>query len=168
MVSTLTSTDPVPVAPGDACRQRPAADRRIVSFECVRQPAGEPLRPEDARRVGQMRRLGRASLRYWGFKEAVTEQAAVLISELVTNALQHGRGPQIGFTISHSEATVRIEVGDDSSELPTICREPAPDAERGRGLLLVAELSDAWGTSADGKRTWCDLKVCDGADGPPQ
>jgi anti-sigma regulatory factor (Ser/Thr protein kinase) len=168
MVSTLTSTDPVPVPLGDACRQRPAADRRIVSFECVRQPAGDPLRPEDARRVGQMRRLGRASLRYWGCTETVTDQAAVLISELVTNALQHGRGPHIDFAISHSEATVRIEVSDESSELPAICREPATEAERGRGLLLVAELSDAWGTSPDGKQTWCELKVCDDADGPPQ
>ncbi|WP_406003937.1 ATP-binding protein [Streptomyces sp. NBC_00829] len=140
----------------------------MVSFECVRQPAGEPLRPEGARRVGQMRRLGRASLRYWGCEEAVTEEAAVLISELVTNALQHGRGPHIGFAISCSEAAVRIEVGGDSSELPTLCRDPATDAERGRGLLLVAELSDAWGTSPDGKRTWCELKLCDDADGPPQ
>ena len=147
-----------PAADADnASRRRAAAGRRVVSFECVRRSAGEALRPEDARRVAQMRRLGCASLRYWGF-DAVAESAELLISELVTNALQHGRGTSVGFSISCDGATVRIEVEDDSPER-AIHQQPALEAESGRGMWLVTEIADAWGTSPDGKRTWCELEV---------
>ncbi|MGW1496962.1 ATP-binding protein [Streptomyces sp. NPDC002402] len=166
MVSAMTATT-APVSADDACRRRAAAGRQVVSFACARPSSGKDIRPEDARRVAQMRRLGCASLRFWGF-DMVADSAALLISELVTNALQHGRGPSIGFAISCNESTVRIEVDVDSPGMPYICRKPAPDAEDGRGLLLVAELSDAWGTTSDGKQTWCELKVCDEADCPPQ
>lgn len=157
MVSSLTASR-APDGAGSACHRPAMSARRVVFFECDRPPEGEAPRPEDARRVAQMRRLGCAFLRFWGFDE-VGESAALLISELVTNAIQHGRGTSVRFAISFDETTVRIEVDDGSPELPHICRKPAPDAESGRGMLLVAEIADAWGTSADGKRTWCELRV---------
>ena len=78
------------------------------------------------------------------------ETAALLTSELVTNALMHARG-RISLRLSHDEARLRIEVSDDSPELrPKVVTEPR--ARGGRGLMLVATLAEAWGVAETSPR----------------
>jgi anti-sigma regulatory factor (Ser/Thr protein kinase) len=84
--------------------------------------------------------------------------AALLTSELVTNAVTHaaanaaaGRGGRAGgdavlLVIAADEAGLRVDVHDGSAALPVVADCPAEaDAETGRGLLLVTSLSAEWG-----------------------
>ncbi|MCK8681403.1 ATP-binding protein [Streptomyces lichenis] len=81
------------------------------------------------------------------------------VSELVTNAVSHGRGGLVSFSLVCDAAdTVRIEVADHSPGAPMV-RHPGPDAENGRGMLLVSALAGAWGTIPlpTGKQVWAEL-----------
>ncbi|MFI1887795.1 ATP-binding protein [Streptomyces jumonjinensis] len=127
---------------------------------------GEQMRPGDARRVSQMRRIGRAALRNWGLRQAV-DSAELIISELVTNAIENGSGCSVGFSISYAGTTVRIEVADGSHSRPRVSRRGDPYEEHGRGMVLIEYLASAWGTSEDGTRTWCELRVGEERDGEP-
>ena len=70
--------------------------------------------------------------------------AALLASELVTNAIRHEAGGTITLAISCSFGQLRVDVHDTSRSLPVLMDAPA-DAETGRGLMLVATLSAGWG-----------------------
>ncbi|MCX5233932.1 ATP-binding protein [Streptomyces prunicolor] len=98
----------------------------------------------------------RAGLRYWGWPGLI-ESADVLVTELVTNALEHGLG-DVGLRVYLADTHLLIEVRDGSDQLPVL-REAVPDDEDGRGLFLVAAIADAWGVSSDGKTTWCSLPL---------
>lgn len=83
--------------------------------------------------------------------------AALLTSELVTNALLHGTG-RVRLGIDAGEQLVRIEVGDDDPRHP--CAPTQRDgAESGRGLLILDELAASWGVcdSPPGKVVWFEL-----------
>jgi anti-sigma regulatory factor (Ser/Thr protein kinase) len=70
--------------------------------------------------------------------------AVLLTSELVTNAIGHEAGHTITLAITCSYGQLRVDVHDTSRSLPVLVETPA-DAETGRGLMLVATLSDTWG-----------------------
>jgi anti-sigma regulatory factor (Ser/Thr protein kinase) len=70
--------------------------------------------------------------------------AALLISELVTNAIKHETGDAITLVFSCSDSLLRVDVHDTSHSLPVQTVAPA-ESETGRGLLLVASLSQEWG-----------------------
>ena len=70
--------------------------------------------------------------------------AALLTSELVTNAIRHEPGETVTLTIICSRDEVRVEVHDTSRRLPVLA-DASVDAETGRGLMLVATLSADWG-----------------------
>ncbi|KOX20650.1 serine/threonine protein kinase [Saccharothrix sp. NRRL B-16348] len=93
----------------------------------------------------------------WGLSDDAADDAALVVTELVSNAVDHATGP-VGLTVSRTESGLRIEVADQSSALP----QPRPvrvDSARGRGLIIVAALSRSWGTepTADGKVVWAEL-----------
>lgn len=96
----------------------------------------------------------RSALVDWGLgHEAPALELAV--SELVTNALQHGRG-DVEVEITATDDGVRLEVGDHGDQvevgLPAIT--PAgPGTHGGWGLRLVERLSDSWGVVADRSAT---------------
>jgi len=119
-----------------------------------------PLK-EDAVRVGVMRRITAARLKYCGF-DAVLDDAMLIVSELLTNALLHSGTTQIALTITLEKEDLHIAVGDG---MPG-CAAPKPtdtDAESGRGLALVEyvvqENGGTWGSRDAGATTWCRLKV---------
>ncbi len=70
--------------------------------------------------------------------------AVLLTSELVTNAIRHEATEAITLAITCSRGHLRVDVHDSSYSFPVVL-EAAADAEAGRGLMLVATLSDEWG-----------------------
>ena len=86
---------------------------------------------------------------------APVDEVALVVTELVTNALLHGRGPVV-LRLAGDESGVRVEVQDAGQDLPVLPRH-STEAMTGRGLALVARLSSSWGVepAADaGKRVW--------------
>jgi len=86
----------------------------------------------------------------------MTDDVEVCLSELVTNAHLHGRGP-VGLRVLVDGGTVRIEVHDGSRDPPVLA--PHPDAGGGYGLILVDRLSSGWGfdLAPDGKCVWASF-----------
>lgn len=104
----------------------------------LREIASEP------RSVGAARDFVTATLDGWEAPRHVLGTATLLVSELVTNAVLHGR-PPIELRLRRTATELVIEVFDGATFLPRK-RRPEPDDEHGRGLQLVATLADRWGT----------------------
>jgi len=99
--------------------------------------------------------------------------AQLLTSELVNNAISHAGGDAVMLVISCAGARLRVDVYDTSPAPPVLVDAPA-DAETGRGLMLVAGLSEDWGyyRTPAGKAVYFTLafeppRDANGAD-PPQ
>lgn len=105
------------------------------------------------------RRLVRQFLASWS-NGRLEDDAGIVVSELVTNAVQHAAGGQLRLDVWFDRrGCLRIAVDDSSAKLP-VMREPAFDAEAGRGLLIVQQLSTRWGVDmhpGSGKRVWAEL-----------
>ncbi len=93
--------------------------------------------------AAEARRQVRAAIRAWDLP-ADPDTAALLTSELVTNAIRHEPGRTVTLAVTCTDDKLRVEVHDTSRFLPVLADCPA-DAEAGRGLLLVAALSAEWG-----------------------
>jgi anti-sigma regulatory factor (Ser/Thr protein kinase) len=112
------------------------------------------------------RRVLRHMLREWQL-QGMAEPAALLVSELVTNAVEasavvrdHGKLPMIGLAIRLTAASLVLEVWDASPARP-VPQKADIAADHGRGLILVDALADAWGHRAapGGKVVWCELAI---------
>ena len=92
-----------------------------------------------------------------GVEASVVEVAVLLVSELVTNAVVHARGP-ICLTVHTDAHWVRIEVEDPGHRRPVL-RAATLDAVDGRGLLVVDKLATDWGTErrATHKVVWFEI-----------
>ena len=86
------------------------------------------------------------------------DNATLLVSEAVTNAVLYG-APPVALSIDCTGDALTIRVGDASSNLP-IVEHPKPDEDHGRGMLLIDMLADEWGTelTAKGKEVWFVLR----------
>ncbi|MEU8884725.1 SpoIIE family protein phosphatase [Streptomyces hydrogenans] len=139
--------------PGVETRTRSAVitARATASFE----PVG--------RSVAAARAFVRDTLQGWGHPELV-DDAVVLTSELVTNAVVHA-GTAADVLCLRSEDSVRVEVADryPEREIPVQSGRTiaSPDRENGRGLLLCAALADRWGVdySPTRKHVWFHLNL---------
>ena len=107
--------------------------------------------------VAQSRRTVRATLGGWGLSR-LGDTAELLTSELVTNALLYTEGP-ISVRLLR-DRTLLCEVYDGSETIPHL-RTAADDDDGGRGLRLVKELSNRWGTrrTTTGKTVWFELRL---------
>ncbi|NBM18812.1 SpoIIE family protein phosphatase, partial [Streptomyces sp. GC420] len=116
--------------------------------------------PEDPVAAGQARRLIRDQLAVWDLDE-LTMTTELLASELIGNVIRHAKGP-ISLRLLRSR-TLICEVSDGSLTTPHIRRAAATD-EGGRGLQLVAALSQRWGTryTDSGKCIWTEQPIPDG------
>ncbi|TJZ57323.1 GAF domain-containing protein [Streptomyces piniterrae] len=121
--------------------------------------------PTDPALVSGVRAAVTRQLAAWGLDE-LAFATELLLSELVTNAIRYGTGP-IRVRLLY-DRTLICEVSDTSNTAPHL-RYAATTDEGGRGLFLVAQLSQAWGTryTADGKVIWaeCALEVPGGKPG---
>ena len=93
---------------------------------------------------------------------SLLDDALLLISELVTNAVMHGR-PTIVLAIGCDRDGLRVYVRDGSATLPQP-RDAGPGADGGRGMHLVGLLSHSWGVNpvddayGVGKEVWFELR----------
>lgn len=133
----------------------------------IRQDVQRPLRLSlDAgpAAAAEARSSVRAAICAWGVP-VDPYVAALLTSELVTNAIRHEAGDTIKLFISCSCGHLRVYVHDSSRTWP-VPLNPAPDAEAGRGLTLVASLATDWGVyrTPGGKAVYFTLALHDGLD----
>jgi anti-sigma regulatory factor (Ser/Thr protein kinase) len=136
----------------------------------------KPLRPTvlQKRRVslppgptaaGRARGQVQATIEAWEVP-VDTSIAVLLTSELVTNAIRHSDGDTITLVISCAYGQLHVDVHDTSCSLPVPVDGP-PDAETGRGLVIVASLSSSWGyyRTPTGKAVYFTLAFQDGNGG---
>ncbi|CAL9630173.1 SpoIIE family protein phosphatase [Streptomyces sp. Tu 3180] len=113
--------------------------------------------PGDPAVVAEARRSATRQLARWGLDElAFTTE--LVVSELVTNAIRHAVGPVRLRLIL--ERSLVCEVFDGGATTPRV-RHPRVMDEGGRGLLLVSQLSQRWGTRflAEGKIIWAEQSL---------
>ncbi|MDX6329514.1 MAG: hypothetical protein QOI83_1897 [Streptomycetaceae bacterium] len=113
--------------------------------------------------VAEARKRVSEQLSAWGLGE-VAFTTELVVSELVTNAIRYAGGP-IQLRLIH-DATLIVEVSDASSTAPHLRRARVFD-EGGRGLLLVAQLTQRWGSrqTPAGKTIWAEQTL--GDEKPP-
>ncbi|MFD7961241.1 SpoIIE family protein phosphatase [Streptomyces zaomyceticus] len=126
-------------------------------------PAGSTVHwefPADPSVVAKARRAVTSSLEAWGLQDLafVTELVA---SELVTNAIRYGGGP-VGLRLIKDSGLI-CEVSDPSQTQPRLKHARLTD-EGGRGLYLVHQLTEQWGSryTASGKTIWTVQVTGDG------
>ncbi|GGN51700.1 hypothetical protein GCM10012285_42090 [Streptomyces kronopolitis] len=116
--------------------------------------------------VGRARTLATAKLTEWGLAE-LEFGTELVVSELVTNALRYG-SPPIRLRLIR-DRTLICEVTDGSSTSPHVRRALETD-EGGRGLYMVAQLAELWGTRyhTRGKTIWAQQPLPDGLLASPR
>ncbi|TLS43034.1 ATP-binding protein [Streptomyces montanus] len=145
-VPSLTSP-PSPQLPGGA------ATDRVHWFELPARQAG----------VREARCVMGEKLRRWRLPEEVCQDAVLILSELVTNAIRHTSSSRIHCRVGlTADGSVHLEVHDQAitpRSLPP--RNPGPDDECGRGLLLVQHIAERWGAERSsftgGNAVWAAL-----------
>ncbi|MFI8207413.1 ATP-binding protein [Streptomyces sp. NPDC085937] len=128
---------------GDAARR--------FRFELAAHP-GSPARA---------RRLTRARLSGWAVCEDTCDTAALVVTELVTNAIVHTASSSVVCELHDGDDLVRIAVRDEgcAPDRPRANTRQRPEEEHGRGLLLVDALCHAWGAHEHGPGllVWAEL-----------
>ncbi|MGW1773460.1 SpoIIE family protein phosphatase [Streptomyces sp. NPDC002104] len=134
-------------------RRLPA--ERIAEWEVLPDPSD----------VSRVRRAGSAQLTAWGLGD-VTFTAELILSELITNAIRYGT-PPIRVRLLR-DRTLICEISDGSSTSPHL-RYAATTDEGGRGLFLVAQYAERWGTryTERGKVIWAELPLTGAAEPAP-
>jgi signal transduction histidine kinase len=83
---------------------------------------------------------------------------ALLATELISNAVMHGRGDDVRLEVSNGDGRLRVEVSDDGNGF-----DPAQRAERedpgGWGLAIVEQMADEWGMYEASTHVWFELTV---------
>ncbi|MEH0552064.1 MULTISPECIES: ATP-binding SpoIIE family protein phosphatase [unclassified Streptomyces] len=119
--------------------------RQVATWDLDADPAAVArARSDVSRQLGE-----------WGLEE-LAFTAELVVSELATNAIRYGR-PPIRLRLIHDRGLL-CEVSDGSNTTPHLRRARVSD-EGGRGLLLVAQLAEHWGTrhARRGKTVWAEL-----------
>ncbi|MFF7202789.1 MULTISPECIES: ATP-binding protein [unclassified Streptomyces] len=112
-------------------------------------------------RIGQVRRIISAQLRYWHL-DPLIDQAALGVTELLTNVHRHAEPDKmctVDIELLLDRLTVSVQ--DNDPRLPTVRDSDALDTS-GRGLGLIAAVSDCWGVHPRGdlgKAVWFTLSA---------
>ncbi|WP_189450668.1 ATP-binding protein [Streptomyces abikoensis] len=120
-------------------------------------------------RIGQVRRIVSAQLRYWHL-DALIDLAALGVTELLTNVHQHAEpDKRCTVEIDLVPSRLTVSVRDHDPRLPSI-GDADTGSTHGRGLALVAALSSSWGVQQrhdGGKVVWFTLAVPTAAPAAP-
>jgi anti-sigma regulatory factor (Ser/Thr protein kinase) len=114
--------------------------------------------------VGIARRGVGRLLTEWGIGDEARDDAILVVSELVTNAVAHTASEHVVCRVRLDGPRLHIEVEDQNRglSLPARCR-PGPDDQGGRGLVLVGVLSSDWGVRdapyGSGRVVWAELSL---------
>jgi anti-anti-sigma factor len=136
----------------DAAKHAPTRGVRVGGPQPSREASsgGTTLRlvraPDSA---GAARAAVRELLRGRGLGNDSVDRSALLVSELVTNAVEHGSG-QIAVAVDLSQHDIHIEVCDDGAPF-----DPVP----GLGMRIIERFSTAWGVSTGPTTVWCDTQL---------
>ncbi|MEU6331234.1 SpoIIE family protein phosphatase [Streptomyces sp. NPDC047049] len=120
--------------------------------------------PSDPAAVGRIRSACLGTLESWGLA-ALSFTTELILSELITNAIRYGAQP-IRVRLLYDRALI-CEVFDGTSASPHLRRAATTD-EGGRGLFLVAQFAQRWGTryTPDGKIIWTEQPLDGGRPEP--
>jgi anti-sigma regulatory factor (Ser/Thr protein kinase) len=125
-------------------------DLRVTSFSTMNLFATQPST------LGAIRRWAKDELT--DLPRVIVGDILLVVTELVTNAYEHGGGPRrVRLTRHDAPLRVTVEVEDVSARTPTVGKSRfGPDHHRGRGLVLVARLAAEWGVTPqlEGKTVW--------------
>jgi anti-sigma regulatory factor (Ser/Thr protein kinase) len=106
-----------------------------------------------------IRRSLRARLSQLKVPEAVTEDTLLVVQELVANVVDHARTP-FRLAVRQYDSVLRVTIRDESAE-PLELRQASTSSPRGRGLRMIAALSQRWGwiteESGNGKTVWANI-----------
>ncbi|MEV5407982.1 ATP-binding protein [Thermopolyspora sp. NPDC052614] len=116
--------------------------------------------PRDREIVSKMRSLVRDTLRSWGLSH-MADDVVLSASELIGNAILHGEFP-VRLSLRIENDMLNLAVDDHGSGRPHLL-DATIDATHGRGLAIVAMLSDQWGLHTDpyttAKTVWCAFRL---------
>jgi anti-sigma regulatory factor (Ser/Thr protein kinase) len=107
-------------------------------------------------------RIAREQLRLWADRHApaLTDDLALVVSELVTNATVHGPDAPIALHLrALSPARVEGEVIDQGDAVDDVAVRETADEDGGFGLRIVSELATAWGTRPGSTCVWFVLEA---------
>ncbi|MGW3568705.1 SpoIIE family protein phosphatase [Streptomyces sp. NPDC000941] len=155
----------------DTLRAKPPSDDVTLLLARTRSLSADQVAswqfPSDPAVVSRARTLAARQLTQWGL-EHLAESTGLIVSELFTNAIIHGKGDCNGDCNSDRTIGLRLirhemltcEVSDASHSHPLV-RHPRSTDEHGRGLFLVTQLSRRWGIRhiPDGKIIWADQQL---------
>jgi anti-sigma regulatory factor (Ser/Thr protein kinase) len=123
-------------------------------------------------RIGQVRRIVSAQLRYWHL-DPLIDRAALGVTELLTNVHRHAQPDKTCIVeIELLLDQLMVSVHDHDPRLPVVgdIDEVSPTATCGRGLAMVAAVSENWGVRPDGesgKVVWFTLTAPKSATAAP-
>ncbi|MFB6806950.1 SpoIIE family protein phosphatase [Streptomyces sp. NPDC056387] len=135
-------------------RTRVLAPEHVAFWELAAEPAA----------AGRARHLTETTLTGWGLGE-LAFTAELVVSELVTNAYRYGGGTPVTLRLIRDRSLI-CEVFDSSSTAPHLRRARTTD-EGGRGLFLVAQLTERWGAryTRRGKTVWTEFPLATATEG---
>jgi PAS domain S-box-containing protein len=128
------------------------------------EPAGAGAHLHLAGHLSEVARARRLAVQWAERTGCDPDDAALLVTEVATNALRHG-GPGVDLWVrSPAAGGLRVELIDGRSDALPRARQPTLDAEGGRGLLIVGALARAWGSErlSAGKCVWFELDALPG------
>jgi signal transduction histidine kinase/DNA-binding response OmpR family regulator len=113
----------------------------------------------EASAVKAARDVMRGILEEWEVAADDTERVLLALSEMVTNAIVHGR-PPIEVHVRMASSALIVQVFDAATSIPRRAR-PGVDDEHGRGLVIIERLAERWGIrpAPSGKAVWASLAI---------
>ncbi|MGW6055392.1 ATP-binding protein [Streptomyces sp. NPDC055189] len=131
-----------PAGPGRHAAEPPAGISQSLS-------ARWRLSGYSERTPGEARAYVGLILADWGVCEAVCADLQLIVSELATNAVTYTQSPEIMVEVILTDAEAAVSVGDHGPNRRLRAQQAEPNAEHGRGLLIVEALASRWEQSRD-------------------